>query len=65
MVCRLTPRPDPKGLPTPRPVTPHLISSVDGVSESPRLFLSDSFGEGEGQMMRQAPAGVTGVLSGC
>ncbi len=50
-------------------MTPHLISSVDGVSESPHLFLSDSFGEGEGegegQMMRQAPAGVTGVLSGC
>ena len=48
----------------PRPVTAHLFSSVNGVSESPHLFQFDAFGEADGQLMDRALAGVTDVLIG-
>lgn len=47
-----------------RPVTAHVFSSVNGVSESPNLFQFDSFGETEGQLMGRALAEVTDVIIG-
>jgi RNA polymerase sigma-70 factor (ECF subfamily) len=58
------PQTNPEGPPMPRPVTAHLFSSINGVSESPHLFQFDSFGEADGQLMDRALAGVTDVLIG-
>ncbi len=48
----------------PRPITAHLFSSINGVSESPHLFQFDAFGETDGQLMDRALTGVTDVLIG-
>lgn len=47
-----------------RPVTAHLFSSINGVSESPHLFQFDAFGEEEGELMSRSLAGVTDVIMG-
>lgn len=47
-----------------RPVTAHLFSSLNGVSESPHLFQFDSFGPEEGEEMGRHLAPVTDVVIG-
>lgn len=47
-----------------RPVTAHLFSSLNGVSEDPHLFQFDAFGAEEGEAMGRSLAPITEVVIG-